>query len=170
MRKIILFIAVSLDGYIAKADGGLDWLFSDRDYGYTPFLESIDTTLMGYETYEKVLGFGEFPYPDKVNYVFSINHKGEKSPYVEFIGGDIASFAKGLREMPGKDIWLVGGGKINTVMLNAGLIDEMIISVHPVVLGSGIPLFANNPKERNFVLEDSESFSSGLVQLKYRAG
>lgn len=169
MRDVVLFIASSLDGFIARKDGRVDWLFHDEDYGYSDFYDSIDTTLMGKKTYREILGFGEFPYPEKTNYVFVRKDNLPKHPQVEFAHGDIPSFVRNLKKQEGKDIWLVGGGQINTILLTSGYIDRMIVSVHPVILGQGVPLFgAATPAERWFSLEEVKSYSSGLVQLTYK--
>ncbi|MBK7476843.1 MAG: dihydrofolate reductase [Haliscomenobacter sp.] len=169
MRQIVLFIASSLDGYIARPDGQVDWLFHDEDYGYSDFYDSIDTTLMGKKTYKDILGFGEFPYPDKKNYVFSRKHGLPHNPHVEYVHGDIPAFVRSLKKEEGKDIWLVGGGQMNTILLSCGQIDRMILSIHPVILGVGIPLFGSGiPAERWFNLEGVKTYSSGLAQLTYR--
>lgn len=166
MRKMILYIAASLDSYIARENGDVDWLFDDQDYGYYDFLDNIDITLMGNETYKKMLSFGdEFHYKDKINYIFTKKANHPKAEYVEFINNDIVSFVKTLKNETGKDIWLVGGGVINTIMLNAGIIDEIILSIHPVILGRGIKLFDGEALETHFTLTDTKSFESGLVQL-----
>jgi dihydrofolate reductase len=168
MRKVKLFIATSLDGFIAAKNGGIDWLFTDQDYGYTDFYASIDTTLTGYNTYKDILGFGEFPYPGKTNYVFSRHHQqADKNP-VTFISSDIAAFVRQLKQAPGQDIWLVGGGQINEVLLQAGLIDELIVSIHPTILGEGRPLFAGRTQRQDLHLSGSKTFETGLVQLIYQ--
>ncbi|MFP4060164.1 MAG: dihydrofolate reductase family protein [Bacteroidota bacterium] len=167
MRSVILFIATSLDGYIAGKDGNLDWLFTDGDYGYGNFINSIDTTLMGYNTYNDILSFGEYPYPDKKNYVFSRTHKKEDDHPTEFIYTDIPKFVRELKNKKGKNIWLVGGGQVNTVLWNEGLIDELIISVHPVILGEGVTLFSGKKQVKNLKLNSMQKFDNGLVQLRY---
>lgn len=144
MRIISLYIATSLDGFIARSDGRVDWLDAipnpdQLDYGYDTFLASVDTTLMGNNTYQTVLGFGgNFPYADKINYVFS-RTKHPAAPYVQYVTEDPATFVQRLKQADGSGIWLIGGGQLNTILLNAGLIDELIISIAPVVLGAGIP-------------------------------
>lgn len=168
MRKVILFIATSLDGFIARKDGSIDWLFSDQDYGYSSFIKSIDTTLTGHSTYKQVLTFGEFPYKGTTNYIFSRTSQPPDGNPVTFISSDIAQFVRDLKQQKGKHIWLVGGGQINTVMLNAGLIDEMVVSIHPVILGEGLPVFAGQPNETKFRLARQKSFESGLIQTTYR--
>ncbi|MCB0586488.1 MAG: dihydrofolate reductase [Phaeodactylibacter sp.] len=174
MRKVLLYIAASIDGYIARPDGGIDWLSSvekeGEDYGYGELLASIDTTLMGRKTYDDVLGFdGPFPYPNLKNYVFSRQEKGQDSNPVQHVTGDPAAYVKGLKSQPGSNIWLIGGGQLNTVLLNAGLIDEMILSIIPIILGEGIPLFGGQPKETKWRLTKHEVFDTGLVQVRYRA-
>ena len=173
MRKVKLFIATSLDGFIATKEGKVDWLLdpdrsvpSDEDYGYYRFFDSIDTTLMGYNTYRKILDLGgSFPYPEKTNYVFSRHHTREEDHPVEFIASDIVSFTSGLKKGSGKDIWLVGGGQINKVMLNADLIDELIISIQPVVLGEGLPLFAEGTEFRRFKLTETKTYEGMMTQI-----
>ncbi len=108
MRKIVLFIASSLDGYIARSNGDIDWLFTDQNYGYTKFLDSIDTVLMGRKTYEQVLTFGEYPYQEKKSYVFTKNLDFQATSDVEVVT-NLESFVNDLRLLDGKNIWLVGG-------------------------------------------------------------
>ncbi len=170
MRKIVLYSASSLDGFVAHLDGSIDWLFADtdEDYGYADFIQRVDTTLMGNHTYQQILTFGDFPYAEKTNYVFTRNTNVKEDTYIQFIHEDLAGFGKKLKQQAGDDIWLVGGGQINTVFLNAGLIDEMILSVHPIILGSGIPLFEGNPSTTKFSLQHTQAFDSGLVQLTYQ--
>lgn len=171
MRKVILFIATSLDGYVARRDGSIDWLYTEGDFGYQEFLASIDTTLMGGVTYREVLGFGEFPYKDGSikNYVFTRRPESMPGEYVEFVSSDIPEFVRALKQQPGKNIWLMGGGQINTVLLNAGLVDEMRIFLHPVILGDGIPVFAPPVRESWFTVEDAHVHERGLTELRLRA-
>ena len=171
MRKIVLFVATSIDGFIAGKDGNTDWLYTDGDFGYQAFYDSIDTTIMGYNTYYYIRHFAEFPYPDKKNYVFSRKQRMADENPVEFVFGDVVEFARSLRESEGKNIWLVGGGQINSLLLNANLIDQMIISIHPTALGDGIKLFKDESlKNFNFTLVNHEVFERGLVQLTYENG
>lgn len=168
MRKIILFIATSLDGFIAGPNGEIDWLFDDGDYGYSHFYDSIDTTLMGNETYKQVLTFGDFPYKEKENFVFTRNEKLNDNQFNKYISADISGFVKNLKNKKGKDIWLIGGGQINSIILNEDLIDEMIISIHPVLLGNGIPIFSKNAKQKTFRLTNYKQYTSGLTQVSYK--
>lgn len=165
-RRLKLFIAASLDWYIARTDGSIDWLFTDADYGYKEFYSTIDTVLVGRKTYEQTLTFDETFFSGKTCYVFTRKASGKAGP-VTFVSGDIAEFTKGLKDEPGSDIWLVGGSE--TIAALKHLIDDFIISIHPIILGSGIPLFPGEWAERNLELVNTASFKSGLVQLHYRA-
>lgn len=168
MRKIKLFIACSLDGYIAGKNEEIDWLFTDQDYNYTPFYENVDTTLMGYKSYKLILGLSDdFYYKDKTNYVFTRKSSRDKAPYVTFIHDDIPGFIRQLKEEEGKDIFLVGGGEIIALLHNEGLIDEYIIAFHPLILGEGIPLFKGPLKQQKLKVYRTESYSSGLVHIFY---
>ena len=164
MREIIFNIACSLDGYIAREDGRIDWLPIDGgDFGMKKFMDFIDTVLLGRTTYEQILTFDcDYPYANKKTYVFS-SKPGEKKDSVEFIS-DMINFSKKLVELPGKNIWLVGGGKIVSSFLNAGLIDKIIISKLPVLIGSGIPLFQNIRKDIKFDILETIQYS-GLIQI-----
>ncbi len=174
MRKIKLYIAVSLDGKIAGKDGNVKWLDAlpnpdQLDYGYAEFLNSIDTTLMGNNTYRQLLSWGiDFPYRDKKNYVFTRNRKLTEDKNVQFVNQDHVKFVGNLKSESGRDIWLIGGGEINTLLLNAGLIDEMIIFIIPVVLGDGIALFKGIPKECTLKMVQTRTYGNGVVEVKYR--
>ena len=172
MRKLKLFIATTLDGYIAGPNGEIDWLEagSDLDYGYKDFYTSIDRTLMGNSTYKLTLTVPKFPYPDKTNYVFTRGTPPPDTSNVRFVSGDIAAFVRSLKQEPGKDIWLVGGGQVNTVMLNEGLVDEMILTIFPLVLGEGIPLFAPGATRSLFKTVGCETYETGLIQWRLVRG
>lgn len=171
MRKVILYIAASLDGYIAKANGDTAWLHDERyaiageDYGYSALIGAIDTTLMGHSTYKVILGFDmPFPYPDKANYVFSRSEQAD-TVHVRFVHENPVAFVQQLKQQEGKDIWLIGGGQLNTLLLNAGLIDEIVLTYVPIILGSGISLFAQDTQEANLQVSQNKSFANGFVQL-----
>lgn len=172
MRQVVLYIATSLDNYIARPNGEVDWLdapeytIPDEDYGYSDFCKSIDTTLMGNNTYKEMLGFDvPFPYADKENFVFSKSDNHKDTEFVKFISGDIVEFVRQLKNKKGKDIWLIGGAKINTLLLANDLIDKLILTIIPMTLGQGIPLFERQVKETKFELVSNKSYDSGLVQL-----
>ncbi len=167
MRKVILYIACSLDGYIARIDGRVDWLFSDADYGYTEFLQGIDTIVMGRVTNDQLLTFGDYPYTGKEVLVVSRARAGKRDENVTFVGGEIVERIRNLHAGKGKGIWLVGGAHLVQIFLTERLIDELIVSIHPIILGSGIPLFLQQPAATFLGLRDSTSFPSGLVQLHY---
>ena len=172
MRKVKLYTASSLDGFIARDDGSIDWLDAipnpeGLDYGYVDFYNSVDVTLMGNTTYKKILGFDfDFPYQNTKNYVFSRSEKGS-TEHVTFVSKKVGAFVKKLRKERGKGIWLIGGGELNTTLLNEGLVDELIITIIPVVLGSGIPLFQTTGKDHFFKLVKSRAFDNGIVQIRY---
>ncbi|MEB3337443.1 MAG: dihydrofolate reductase family protein [Leptolyngbyaceae bacterium] len=170
MRRVILFIATSLDGYIARTSGEVDWLFTDQDYGYTPFFAQVDTVLMGRRTYEQVQSWGEYPYGETQGFVFSRMLRDQSHPQVKIISEDVTRFVKGLKDLPGKNIWLVGGAELVHSCLQSDLIDELIISVHPILLGEGIPLFRPPFSIKNLSFQHCEAFDTGLLQLTYFIG
>ena len=166
MRKIKLFIACSLDGYIAKEDGSVNWLPENTDSGYDQFYSSIDTVLMGQKTYEQILTFGKYPYKDKISYVFSRNPNQKKDENVEFTS-EVEEFTKKLVSSSGKDIWLVGGSEIASTFVNLKFVDELILSVIPVVLSKGTPLFKNIKEEIKLELIKTTEYPK-LVELSYK--
>ena len=166
MRKVKLFIASSLDGFIAREDGSVNWLFSDLDYGYKKFYDSIDTVIMGRKTYEKSLELEKYPFQGKTGYVFTENTEMSKDNNIEFIN-DVLNFVNYLVKEEGKDIWLVGGSDIISILINANILNEIILSIHPIILGSGIPLFKDVKREINLQLLNSIKYDSGLMQMYY---
>lgn len=168
MRKISLYIASSLDGYIARQSGEVDWLFTDQDYGYTEFFAKIDTVIMGRKTYQQVLDFGEYPYQEKEGFVFSKTMQGESNHNVKFIGSDWKDFINTLRHSNGGNIWLVGGAAMIYSFMKHNLIDEIILAIHPIILGDGIPLIIKDPTlETKLEFKDIKTYDSGLVQVSY---
>jgi len=165
-RKVVLFIASSLDGYIAGTDGDISWLFSDQDYGYKELLGRTDTIVMGRKTYDQLLGMGDYPYRGMECYVFSRSAMGGDEN-AEFVNGPVDELVQGLLTKDGKDIWLVGGSELVYHFMMADLVDEFVISVHPIVLGQGIPLFKAGTPTCRLRLVEARSFSSGLVQSSY---
>ncbi|MCW3467230.1 dihydrofolate reductase family protein [Chitinophaga nivalis] len=174
MRKLKVYIAISLDGYIATANGSIDWLTGfpnpdNTDYGYADFLATTDTTFMGYTTYLDVLKLSEtFPYSDKTNYVFTRQPGRTATADVQFIHTDIPAFVQQVKAAAGKDIWLIGGGQLNAALLQYDLIDEMILHMMPVVLGTGIPLFSGIALEKTFRLTHSRAYDNSVLELHYQ--
>lgn len=171
MRKVVLYIATSIDGQIARSDGSLDWLenadTAEEDYGYEEFFDSVDTTLMGNTTYRQILGFDvEFPYSGKRNYVFT-RGAPEESPLATVTNRDPRELVQELKKREGDDIWLVGGGTLNGELMRADLIDRMIITIIPVVLGEGIPLFVGAAPELPWELTEADAYENGFLQLTY---
>jgi dihydrofolate reductase len=171
MTKFILYIATSLDGYIARSDGSIDWLPSpeegDEDYGYAKFYDSIDSLVMGYSTYEQVLGFEDWPYPDKLSYVLTSRNLSTARTDVFFVKGGIEEVVEDANRKGYKRVWLVGGGKVASSFMNRGLVDEYIITVIPTILGSGISLY-QSLEELKLDLIEVKSYPSGLVELRYK--
>ena len=172
--RIKLYIATSLDGFIAREDGSIDWLTEyennpETDYGYSEFYASIGTVLMGRKTYEQVLGFGDWPYGEKKSYVFTRQKEPlRRENNVEFISGDIGKFVRDLKENTEEDIWLVGGSQLIKVFLKENLVQDLIVFVVPIILGSGIPLFDRIGKEIRLRTGKVERYENGLVRLEYK--
>jgi dihydrofolate reductase len=173
-RKVIVNIATSADGYIARPDGDLEWLTSRPTpkgfYGMNTFMKSIDTMLLGRKTYEASLRLGAtFDSKKSWTIVFSRHAPPADAPSgVEFVHDAIGPFVNRLREQPGKDIWLMGGGELIASFLDEQVIDEFVISVAPVFIGDGIPLIARRHRLVPLELLSTEPFEDGLVQLRYR--
>jgi dihydrofolate reductase len=172
-RKVIVHIATSADGYIARPDGDLEWLTSRPApkgfYGLNAFQRSIDTKLLGRKTYELSLRLGAKFDAKCRHIVFSRQAPPAGAPPgVEFVNGGIGPFVSRLRERPGKDIWLMGGGELIASFLDEHAIDEFVISVAPVFIGDGIPLIARRHRHVPLELHGLERFEDGLVQLHYR--
>ncbi|GGG44168.1 dihydrofolate reductase family protein [Hymenobacter glacieicola] len=172
MRKVVLYIATSLDGYIASPDGSVEWLPTPppgEDYGYANFLATADATLLGRATYEQVLSFGEWPYPTLTNYVFT--HRPPAEPAhasVHFITEDPTRFVTQLKQQPGNTIWLIGGSTLASPLLAAGLIDELMLFIVPQLLGSGIPLWREQPRPRALTLQRTQTWPDGTTLLHYQ--
>jgi dihydrofolate reductase len=170
-RKVFIFIATSLDGFIAREDGSLDWLSMvdspGEDYGYNEANEDADTIIMGRKTYDKVKELSdEFPHKDKKVYILSRKERtGENN--IIFTGKDPGELIRELKTLSGKNIYIDGGAQIVQELMRQDLIDEYIISVLPVFLGSGIALFGNTGRQKMLRLKYCHSFASGLVQLAY---
>lgn len=169
MRKVILALAVSLDGFIEGPNGEYDWCFTDQDYGMSDFFNRIDSIFIGRKSYELALTMGDNPmpgFPKLKEYVFSNTLKEVKSGTV-LVKGDIQSEVKKIKKENGKDIWLFGGASLTSSLLKYKLIDEIGLAVHPILLGGGKPLFSDIKERINLRLVDSKTYPAGLVSLTY---
>lgn len=178
-RKVILDLAVTLDGFIEGKNGEIDWCIMDDEMGFTIFLDQIDTILYGRKSYDL---WGQYkPKEDdsqmdkemwnivhsKEKYVFSRTQTGENDQKATYINDNLVQEITKLKNKPGKDIWLYGGASLITTFVNLGLVDEFRLSVHPVILGEGKPLFTNIKDRVNLKLVNTRPFKSGVVQLIY---
>jgi len=172
-RKVIVHIATSADGYVARPDGDLEWLTSrpapEGFYGMKDFVRSIDTKVLGRKTYEVSRRMGAKFEPTYRYVVFSRRAAPADTPSgVEFVCEAIGPFMNRLRMQSGKDIWLMGGGEIIASFLDERSIDEFVVNVVPVFLGEGIPLIARRPRHVPLELLSVERFEDGVVQSRYR--
>ena len=170
MRSVVYSLATSLDGFIAGPEEQIDWLFdgSGEDYGMTAFFESIDTVFMGRKTQEVGAQHGMPAYEGMKNYVFSRTIPSGQSDALEYVNGDPALLVNQLKQGPGKDMWLVGGGDLARQFLEAKLVDTVVAAVHPVILGAGIPFMAPTYVCQPLYLESCVPYPDGLVLLRYR--
>ena len=172
-RNVIVHIATSADGYIARPDGDLEWLTSRPKpagfYGMSAFMKSIDTKVFGRKTYEASLRMGASFDSKSRNFVFSRHARPADAPSgVEFVNGAIGPFVSRLREEPGQDIWLLGGGDLIASFLDERAIDEFVVTMVPAFIGDGIPLIARRHRHIPLDLQSVERFEDGVVQLHYR--
>jgi dihydrofolate reductase len=176
-RKIIVYIATSADGYIARPDGDVEWLNrrpDTVDYGMTEFYPTIDTILWGRKTYDWALAYyrkrgrkdGMFD-TKLANYVFSRKPPKRAAPGVEFVSEPVETFSQRLRATPGKHIWMMGGGGLIASFLDAGEIDEFDIHVIPTLIGEGIPLMAPRHRDVPLRLRSARKYPDGVVRLRY---
>jgi dihydrofolate reductase len=170
-RKAVLFIAMSLDGYIADQTGGIGFLnlveMEGEDYGYEAFATTIDVVILGRKTWETVLSYNiAQPYEGKKVYVISGNKRSAEGN-VEYYGDNLPDLVRKLKAENGLDLFIDGGSQVIHTLLKEHLIDRMIISIIPVLLGDGIPLFQPGFPAQNLKLIKTGEFTSGLVQLEY---
>lgn len=172
-RSIVLYISVSLDGFIAKKTGAVDWLggngeIENPDNGFDSFYSTIDTVVMGSTTFDQVineLSPDKWVYEGKKCYVATSKERIADNR-AEFISGKITEFIKKIKKEQGKDIWLVGGGKLIDTFIKENLIDKYIITVIPTILGDGIPLFLKENPEIKLKLIETKNVD-GMVELSY---
>ena len=173
MRQVKLYVACSLDGYIARLDDSLDWLFSpDEDgdgFGYDDFVASVDTLIMGRRTYDISVALGGPGYhEDRTTLVLSRSREGIADDGAIYTAEEPRLLVERLRANDGGDIWLMGGGQVVRAFLAASLVDEFDVFVHPILLGEGVPLFPAGFPETPLELRGSEVHPSGLLRLSYR--
>jgi dihydrofolate reductase len=169
MRRIVLGLGISLDGYIARPDGSVDFLFMPKDYSMGPFFKTIDTAIMGRKTYEAGLRMngGKFDSYGLTCYVFSRTLPPGECPGVTIVKESPKSFVESLRKGIGKNIWLMGGGELAREFLKDDLIDEVYLGIVPTLIGEGIPLFPSGFPQREFSLLENKTYGKGLIALKY---
>jgi dihydrofolate reductase len=177
MRQVVLFIAASLDGYIARADDSVSWLDeveSDGDGGFAAFYETIDTVVMGRKTYDIVCGLvGQYPHRDRTSYIFSRNEQlhrtepaSESECALQICADEIGAWLHQLKQQSGKHIWLVGGGELIAQCLLADCVDQIILTIAPLHLGTGVPLHLPLAAERHWRLLDVRQVGQ-FAQLTY---
>jgi dihydrofolate reductase len=171
-RKTILFIAASLDGYIATLDEDLSFLSivesEGEDYGYSQFMNNVDTVIMGRKTYDWIMKeVCEYPHPDKDSYIITRTPR-QDAGRIRFYTGSLKELISMLKLIPGKNIFIDGGAEVIDVLLKENLIDEFVISIIPILLGDGIRLFKDGRPELRLSLMHSECYGTGLVQLHYK--
>ena len=170
-RKLFLYIAMSLDGYIAAQDDDLSFLGmvekEGEDYGYGEFMATIDTIILGRKTYDKIRSMG-FPYPPGDQHVYVITRTARPATdKISYYTGSLITLVSSLKEAPGEHIFCDGGAEIINELLKNGLIDEIIVSIIPILLGGGVRLFKDGRPEQKLELRSVSQFESGLTQLHY---
>lgn len=168
MRKVILNLAVSLDGYIEGPNGEYDWCFADQDYGMTEFFADIDMIFMGRKSYELIHSTGDINAFPQVKYVFSDTLDPEQHPAIEVVRkADFKETVSRIKNEYGGNIWLFGGADLISSFLEDNMVDDFLLSIHPILLGSGKPLFKQLNKRIGLIQTNTQTYSSGLVQIGY---
>jgi len=170
MRRVVLGVGISLDGYIARPDGSLDFLFMPKDYSMAGFFRRIDVAVMGRKTYEvgMKLGGGKISSPGMSCYVFSQTLPSDAPGGVTVLRQAPKAFVQVVRKKQGKDIWLMGGGELTRTFLQDDLVDELYLGIVPTLIGEGIPAFPDGFPQREFALVENKSYSKGLIALRYQ--
>ena len=168
MRKLVLGLAVSLDGFIEGPNGEYDWCFMDPEYNMNEFLKRFDSIFVGRKTYQMSEGMEGGPpgFPKYKEYVFSTTLERVK-PDAILIKNEIKTEVEKIKNQTGKDIWLFGGAGLATSLMNLQLVDELSLAVYPILLGGGKPLFNSLKQRTNLQLLHSKSYTSGLLALRY---
>lgn len=170
MRKVTFGVANSLDNYIARKDHTVDWLLwgPEAASATAKFWKTIDTVVMGRKTYEVALKSGTASYSGAKNFVFSRTMRESHDKAVAIISEDAAGFVRKLKSQEGKGICVMGGGELAKSLLEADVIDEIALNIHPVLLGSGIPLFHPMQRQLDLELLECKPFKNGCVLVTYR--
>jgi dihydrofolate reductase len=170
MPQIRLFIAQSLDGYIARADGNIDWLrpFDSVDYGYDTFIRDIATVVIGRNSYDLARSFGAWPYATMRSLVVTSRPLDDAPPNVTRVGADIPRLVTALRAAGGKDAWVMGGAMTINAFLAAGAVDRIDLLVLPDLLGDGVQLFGPGRPEAALKLTGTQTYDRGLARLSYQ--
>ena len=176
MRKVVYSLTNSLDNFIARLDGGYDWIqMGDEMMNEFPkLIEPFDTVLMGRKSYDAAYGQSQDSGQNEAGimgmktYVFSRTMKENPGGEVELVSGDAGEFVRELKNGPGKDIWLMGGGELAASLLKENLVDEINLAIQPVLLGAGVPLFPDVGKQFNLQLVDSKFYKNGTVSVTYK--
>ncbi|MDF1549791.1 MAG: dihydrofolate reductase family protein [Bacteroidales bacterium] len=171
MGKVILYVAQSLDGYIARENGAVDWLsfIEGEDYGFHKFFDEVSVVFLGNTTYNQVLTFeGEFPYKSKDVFVFTRDNSKYKDENVQFIASKVGEYTKKIKNKAKGPCWLVGGGQITSYFLENHLLDEIRLFTIPILLGSGIPLFNKINNESKVKLIKNTEFKTGVIESVYQ--
>lgn len=174
MRKVILYIAQSLDGYISGTDGNLDWLpqqiFEKMNEFYSEFFQQVDIILIGRNTYDQIINVlspNQWPYPNKTSYVWTSQKIDSLYDSVHFVDTDLVTFVNKIKKQEGKDIWVLGGATLATELIKNNLIDEYCITIVPVILGKGISLFPQENYNTIFLEMKSCFTENGMIQTHY---
>ena len=175
MSRITLYVAQSLDGFIADEDGGVGWLETFKDHyekgvsgeSYQEFLQSLDCLIIGAYTYEQILAFEDWPYGDMPTFVVTHRELSASKESIRLYTGDLVKLVKGVIPPEYENIWLVGGADLAQEFMRLGLVDEIRLSVIPVLLGSGVSLFGNSDTGSALHLTDVTAFKTGIVELWY---
>lgn len=170
MRKLTYGAACSLDGYIAREDGSVDWLQWSPDVARltATYWAGVDTVLMGRKTYEVARAAGTGAYPGVTNYVFSRILAADPELNVSLVREDAAEFVRRLKTEPGRGICLMGGGELAHTLLEAGLVDEVGVNIQPIILGAGVPFLHRLPRATDLELLELEQIAGGCVYILYR--
>ncbi|HJU83864.1 MAG TPA: dihydrofolate reductase family protein [Holophagaceae bacterium] len=167
--KVLLSLALSLDGFLADAEGGVGWLDGTMvpDMDFEGFMAQVDTVILGRATYDQALGMSESPL-GRMRHVVLTHRPLEPRPGVETFSGDPAALIARLKAEAKGLLWLMGGGRSAQPFLDAGLVDELELNLVPLTLGRGLPLFQPDAKPLKLAFIEQQVYSNGVVRLKYR--